>query len=323
MSEAEQVVERPGVTVVTSENFDEYVAKQLPPVADISDAEIIEDTPEAKAAEELKKVEKEKAERKAADEEIDHPDKEKKGKLNERFSELTAKRKAAEEAATKAAADAKEAREAADKARQEADALRMKYEPPKSDEIGPEPQIADYGGDPVKFAADLKEWTANKVRIEDKQAKAEAEARQANEAIAKGWMERQTAYKAENPEYEAKIVASEVKVSDEVRDAIIESDVGPQLLLHLAENPDYAKDLGKLTVKKALKELGRLEERLSGDKPAAAPTKALAEISKAPAPITPIKNASAPVLRLAGHNEVPKEMNYEQWKKLREAGKIA
>src|SRR4051812_42104694 len=91
---------KPGVRVVTNENFDAYVREVMPPKPDEKAVE----TPEAKAAAELAKVEAEKAERVAAEkkakdaegEEIDHPDEGKKKGINERFSKITADKKAAE-----------------------------------------------------------------------------------------------------------------------------------------------------------------------------------------------------------------------------------
>lgn len=318
---------KPGVTVVTNENINEFVAKQTgkEPAKEAPAA----DSPEAKAAAEHAKVEAEKAERlkaaKDADgEEIDHPDEKKKSKLNERFADLTAKRKAAEEAAAKAAADAKAAREARDKAEQDAAALRSKYEPPKSDELGPEPQVAQFT-DVNEYAKALKDWTAEKT-LQDK-AKKDTEERQAKEreTAAAEWAKRQSAFKAETTDYEKMIGESDVKVSDQVRDAIIDSDVGPQILYHLAQHPEEAQKIAGLTVAGALRAIGRLEAAISGGKSSEKTVEAktpIVEISKAPAPITPLKGASAPVVSLTGSDDVPKSMSYEDWKALRKAGKI-
>jgi hypothetical protein len=314
--------------VVTGENFDQYVAGKLPPKA--AENEPAADSPEAKAAEELKKVEEEKAARLAKDkpkesegDEIDHPDKDKKKGINERFSKITAERKAAEENAAKAAAEAKAAREGRDKAEAEAKALRDKYEPPKSAELGPEPQLSQFT-DVAEYTKAIKDWTADKTRKED--ATKAQEERQAREqaATAKAWQERQAKFKAETPDYEKTIAESEVKVSDQVRDAILDSEVGPAILHHLAKNPDVAVKWADMTVSRALKEVGKLEAALQAPskESKAEPKTKIAEISSAPAPITPLRGASAPVVTLHGHDDVPQNMTYEDWKKLYSAGKI-
>jgi len=117
-----------------------------------------------------------------------------------------------------------------------------------------------------------------------------------------------------------------VAVSDPVRDAIMDSDVGPQILYHLAENPDFAQELGKKTVISALREIGKLEARFdkgvkapAASEPDEKPT--VARSSKAPAPITPIRGAVSTV-----DNNLDGDGNfhgtYQQWKAARQAKKI-
>lgn len=319
-----KVPPRPGVTVVTPDNFEAYVDSQLPPKAEAKEEKKAD--PVANAKEELAKVEKEKAERVAKDEgeEIDHPDEKKKGALNERFSTLTAKRKEAEAKAEKAAAEVKAAREARDKAEADANALRAKYEPPKSDELGPEPQPSQFT-DVTEFSKALKDWTAEKTIKESAAKQAEETRKREQEAIGKAWGERMVAYKAANPEFEKRLAESDVKVSDQVRDAILESDIGPAILDHFSQNPGTAEAIGAMSVQKALREIGKLEVSLAPAKKEEKQTEKttpVAEISKAPAPISPLKNASSPVVSLSGNDEVPANMTYDDWKKLRQAGKI-
>src|SRR4051812_14893642 len=117
--------EAPRIQVVTNDNFNEYVNEKLGVAA----------SPEDQAAEELKKVEAEKAERlkkeadaKKGDEEDpagvgDKVSDEDKHGINERFKKQTEARKAAEAKATEAAARA-------DKAEREAAELKARYEKP-------------------------------------------------------------------------------------------------------------------------------------------------------------------------------------------------
>jgi hypothetical protein len=66
------------------------------------------------------------------------------------------------------------------------------------------------------------------------QAKAAAE----HSKLIDAWGQRVKAAKAEMPDFDDMISSTDVTVSNEVRDAIFESDVGPRILYHLAENPD-------------------------------------------------------------------------------------
>lgn len=317
---------RPGVTVVTPDNFDAYVDEKM----GIANPDPEKVAKEEKAKLDAKKEKKEEKKEEPEDVEAtsgvsEHLPKDKKGKLNERFSELTSARKAAEEKATTESARAKEAADRADALQRERDELKAKYEPVKTDP-DPEPQISQFSG-VGEYSKALKEWTADNTRREDaKKAETDRRAKEQADTV-KVWSERQEAYKAKNPDYEKKIAGSTVKVSDQVRDAIIESDVGPQILEHLADHPEEADKIGQMTVGKALKAIGRLEATLGGEvketKDAKAEIKtAIAEISKAPAPISPLRNASSPVVSLSGNDAVPANMTYDTWKTLRQAGKI-
>ncbi|HEX8106715.1 MAG TPA: hypothetical protein VF516_03255 [Kofleriaceae bacterium] len=314
------------VEVVTNDNFEAFVDKKLGIVKEDKPAD-----PEEAAKKELEKVESEKKARKGQETDVEaeagvaeHLPKDKKGKLNERFSELTNARKQAEERAEKAAAEARAARDAKEAAERLAAELKAKYEPVKTDP-DPEPLPSQFT-DINEYSKAVKEWAAdNALREAAKKAEQDRRAKEQETAV-NSFKERQEAAKKEIPDYEETIKNSAVKVSNEVRDAIIESEQGPRILHHLAKNPDVADKLAQMTVGRALKEIGRLEATLGGTKADGAPQKEVktpvAEISKAPAPITPLRGANAPVVSLSGTDAVPASMTYEDWKALRRAGKI-
>lgn len=321
--------------VVTPENFSEYVTTQLAPKGPEAERVAAAEAEAKKAAEEKEAEEKKaakapaKAEAQAepAPEEIDHPDSGKKDKLNKRFSELTEKRRAAEakaEAAAKAAAEERAAREAAERARDE---LRAKYEPPKPDNLGPEPQPEQFT-DAREYGKALKDWTAENTLREEAGKRAKEQREREAEAQSKRWQEREEATKKELPDYTEKLSAAvNVKISDQARDAIVRAENGPRILYHLAEHPEVADALAKLTVGEMYMEIGRLSATLGG-KPASAAVQKdekpapKAEISRAPEPISPLRNAAAPVVHLSGHQEVPKAWTYEDYKAARKAGQI-
>lgn len=279
--------------VVTSENSGEFYAKRLGL-----------DAPEPAAASEPEKVKEEpvkesgKAEAQAnpetgaeAEQDSQHPDPEKRQKLNLRFSELSKQAREAKERAEKAESDAKASREARELAEREALELRAKYEPPKTDEIGPKPARNQFAND-EEFLAAVEDWAGEKAVREKEQKDRQA-------AIERQWSERQAAVKAELPDYDDVLKAgASLMVSNEVRDAILESEVGPALLYHLAANPDFVRDLAKKSRTAALREIGKLEvtkpwEAKKAPSSPAKPVAAASEISRAPAPITPLKGGAA------------------------------
>ena len=109
-----------------------------------------------------------------------------------------------------------------------------------------------------------------------------------------------------------------------MRDAILESEVGPKILYHFAKNPDEAERIGKLSVAKALKELGKLEATLqtnpvkTGKNPVSQVSK---EVKPAVEPISPLRGANAPVEPAVGSDGKFKG-SYAEWKAARKAGKI-
>jgi hypothetical protein len=110
------------------------------------------------------------------------------------------------------------------------------------------------------------------------------------------------------------VASSDVVVSDDIRDAILESDVGPKILYHLAENSEFAKKVASMPTRAALKEIGKLEARFEAK---AEPVVK----SKAPAPVTPLKAVSG-----VADTKISSDGNwygsYAEWKAARKAGKV-
>ena len=114
------------------------------------------------------------------------------------------------------------------------------------------------------------------------------------------------------------VASSDVVVGDHIRDAILESDVGPKILYHLAENPEIAEKLSSLSTASALREIGKLEARFEKVE---APAAKAVSVSKAPAPIAPLKaKGSALDVNIDSKGEF--HGTFQAWKAARLAGKI-
>lgn len=279
------------IQTVTSENHAQFVQDKLAPT--VADAQ-----PEVK-----EEVKAEPVEEKVEEPESKEPPKEK-NSFQERISELTAKRKAAE-----AERDATKA---------ELDALRAAQKPIEVKDPTAKPDPKDYT-DAFQYAEDLSEWKVNNTlaaRDKEAQEKSRAESAASQKAT---WLARQNEFKTTASDYSEVLEAATVGVSDPVRDAIYESDLGPQLLYYLAKNQDEATRIGKLTtVTGQLREIGKLEAKLwSAEKPQIKSEPSKAEVSKAPEPINPLKGGNGAVESSDGDN-----LSYEQYKAKRQAGKI-
>lgn len=338
---------RPDIISIDNKDFNKWADKQLGLIPDPTD-------PAEMAKAELVKVEAEKAARLAEETETAPPPElpstanegDRKGphvffkgkwvhknNQNYRFHVKTAEAEAARN-------EAKVSRETAEAARREAAELRAKYEPPKPDTPDPEPLPAQFT-DVAEYAKAIKEWTADNTRREDAKKIATENAAKAQEHAAKAWGERWTAATEAIPDFKETIESSPLRISDELRDATFESEFGPEIRYHLAKNPDYAEKIAGMTVAGMLKEVGRMEDRFEAGtvpgipvnrggaakpstKSADAPAKTtpVAEISRAPAPISPVTGDSGSGIVLSGSDPVPKNMSYESWKAARSTGRI-
>ena len=291
--------------VVTSDNLAEWTANKLglaseeAPVA----AEAVEETPDSEPA-----VEAQAESEPEAEQEAEVTDKPKQNpKLEKRFSELTKRAKQAE--ADKASLEAR---------LQEIES-RQAPAPQKADPVSEKPQASQFN-DAFEYAEALAEWSAERALeqrdIQEQQRKLDE---QRNEVI-KSWSAKLEAAKADIPDFDDMVASSNVQVRDEVRDAILESDVGPQILYHLASDDDYASKLAAMPTNKALKELGKLEVQFEHKEAPIEKSEPVAR-SKAPAPIKPLTAGK-------GTSDVLIDGNgafhgtYAQWKAARQAKRI-
>ena len=173
-----------------------------------------------------------------------------------------------------------------------------------------------------EYAKALAEYTADKKLMErDKQEMARKAAAE-QEVKFKAWADRVNAAKTELPDFDDMVQSSDVRVSDPVRDAIIESEHGPRILYYLAENSEFAKKLGEMSAVSAVREIGKIEARFVRDAKESAPeVKAVAVKSKAPAPITPLRGA---VNTVDANLDADGNFHgtFQQWKAARQARKI-
>lgn len=289
------VVETPvksSVSVVTSETFAATYADRLFPGAkaeadrnaavDVAAAEYAKAAPTEKVDDDANDVEGKP--RKSLDKDAQDA-------LDSRFSKLTRQR----EDAKRELAVEREKREAMEVRLAAMESANKPAEVSKTDE---KPKV-DQFKDAFEYAEALATWSTEQALKWRDKVDAEKAAARERETTVKAWKARQDAFSATTPDYAEVLADSGVNVSDQVRDAILESDVGPQLLYHLASNPKFAEELAGKSVGAALRQIGRLEAKLekSVDKPAKVDEKIIekpvARISSAPAPITPIKGASS------------------------------
>lgn len=278
-------------TVVSSNNLQEFVSKRVNPVQEPSkpvDAQKVDEDPE-------KEVESKGSEN-----------------LKKRFGELTSQRK---EALAKAAEAEKRALEAEKRAKE----LEAKANPPPPDDPGPEPD-PKYFTDPIKFRDAVKKWVSDSKDAEYRKIEKQKESERANRLIVDNWNKQLKAAKDEIADFDAVTSsAKDLPVSDFMRSAMVESDMGPRLWYYFSQNQDEYKKIHDMSPAAALRAIGKVEAKIER-------AMAKEEVKdtpkpKAPEPIAPIRSSVASV-------EVPRDDRgafkgtFEEYKAARRAGKI-
>ena len=290
--------------VLTSENAAEFYANRLGLAESPAPAEATETVEPTEVVEQSEPEEAE-AEAKQEGERKQNP------KLERRFSEITKQR----EEARKEAQQEREARQALEA---RLAALEKQGQPQKANPVDEKPQPSQFS-DAFEYAEALAEYTADQRIANMKREEAEAKQAEERQKVISQWTSKVQAAKASLPDFDDIVASSDVVVNDDIRDAILESDVGPQILYHLAENDEVARKIAGLSPKAALREIGKLEARFEAKPEAEKPAPIVR--SKAPAPIQPIRG---------GKNTPDVPMGSDgvffgtaaQWKELRKAGKI-
>jgi small-conductance mechanosensitive channel len=206
--------------------------------------------------------------------------------ISERMSELANKRREAETRAQQAEREAAELRA-------KLDAMSARAEPVKEE---PRPDRTKFANDEEYIEA-VAEWKADQRLAKRERDQAEAQAKAEREQLVNRWKAAQERAKAEIEDYETVIKASDVQLPGHLHQAILESDIGPHLAYYFAKHPDEAKRFAGMSATTALRQLGKLEDRLAEDADDEPPRKAASspavETSKAPAPVTPVKDGRA------------------------------
>jgi len=302
---SEEVVEQPKVasTVVTSENLAEFNANKLGLASEENPTVATEMVEPA--------VNKGQSEPGLAEDEATGTDEKKQNpKLEKRFSELTKARKEAESqlAEERKTKESLEARLAA---------LEGNQAPRQQEQESNQRPTPDNYKDAFEYAEALSSWSAEQALVKREQEVKQKEADAKRETVYKTWSQKLEATKAELPDYEDMVASSTVKVNDIVRDAILESDVGPRILYEIASDDDLAEKLTTMSLPSALKLIGKLEVQFERTD-SKAEKKTVVAKSKAPEPIRPLRSTGG----LADVATDGENISFQQWKAGRLAGKI-
>jgi len=297
------LAERLAANVVTSENLAEFNAKRMGLAEPLEVVEAVKTEPTP--------VEESRSEpTEASDDATATEDRKQNPKLERRFSEITKQRETAR-------AEAQREREAREVLEAKVRDLEAKATPSAEPAADQEP-LPEQFTDMYEYAKALTDYRVDQRMNEEKQKEVQARAAAERDKVINVWADRVKAAKSEIPDFDDMVGSADVTVSNEVRDAIFESEVGPRILYHLAENPEIATKLQGMTLTSALRHIGRLEAQFEKTEPQIKP---VVGKSKAPSPINPIRSAAnGRDVNLTSDGEF--HGSYQAWRAARLAGRI-
>jgi hypothetical protein len=291
-------------SIVTSETAATFYAERL----GLADSE-----PPTEAVETTEPAQSEQSEPEAKEEAKEQDPEKSKEKLNKRFDKVS---KRAKDAEAKAAQLEKELNE-----------LRARANPEPVQEqkpVGDGKPRAEQFDDAYQYAEALAEWSAEQALLRRDAEEAQRKAQEAETKRAEAWNQKLEQARSKLDDFDRIVQSSTVVVSDEIKKAILESDIGAEILYELASDEEYATKIAEMDSVKALKEIGKLEAKLEAKaekKPKAEKIRETVQSSKAPDPISPLTGGKAGADVLVDTNG---EFygTYAQWKAARQAGKV-
>ena len=290
--------EKEAGNVLTSENSAEFYANKLN-LADQNDDVAVD----AEPSKESDQSEPDAEQGKTTEERKQNP------KLEKRFSELTKQREQAK-------AEAQSERQQREALETRLRVLEQQAIPQKVQSVDEEPQPGQFQ-DAFEYAKALAQYSTETALKERDQQDANKKANEEMQKTLQSWNTKLEKVKADIPDYDDIVSTANVIVSDDIRDSILESDVGPRILYHLAENLEFAQKLAQMPTRKALIEIGKLEKLYERTEAKAEPVVK----SRAPAPIRPLKAAGG-VADIPINSSGDFHGTYQSWKEARRAGKI-
>lgn len=156
-----------------------------------------------------------------------------------------------------------------------------KPDPVVEDEPKPAPKLEDYNYDEAAYQAALFQHVKAEAARAAREELQQERTREKEQAKKQTFRQRETDFAKANPDYLTLTRDPSLPFTRELVDLVAESEKGPDVLYHLANNRDLADRIAGLSPVGAAREIGRIEAMLEKPAPAPAPKPA---ISKAPPP---------------------------------------
>ncbi len=152
--------------------------------------------------------------------------------------------------------------------------------------------LADFEYDEVAYRKHIREVAAEEARKAARGVLDETKQKEVQQSRSKTWKERAAKFAEAHPDFTQKVYAEDIQISESMFEAIADSEYGPEVAYYLADNPEEAERISKLSAAAAGRAIGRIESKFEASKETAAEASKEAEqvvkqeprVTKAPAP---------------------------------------
>lgn len=182
----------------------------------------------------------------------------------------------------------------------------LKSRPAKPDNT-PEPQEADEKPPSQDDFDSFDEYLRADARYHAKEAaekalsardekQRNADLKKARDGQISAYRDRMSKAKEKIGDFEQVVSESDAEINDAMRDALVESEQGPEILYYLAKNPDKASAMTQMGLTALNREIGRIEallETQAQDPNPASPSQNDRKATKAAAPFSPVNSGQS------------------------------
>jgi hypothetical protein len=178
-------------------------------------------------------------------------------------------------------------------------------------QVAEKPKLDSYDTYEAYYEA-LADWKVEQ-RFKDQEVKSKQEAvKREQETAYEAYVRKTAEFKTANKDFDdaiAEMVEADV-VTDAMQQAIVQSDMGPEVAYYLAKHPEEAERLSKLGFVAVNKAIGRIEERIEASKS----SKPVVKTTNAPPPVKPISGANARATAIDPYSGPTEFEAYKAWR---------
>jgi hypothetical protein len=177
-------------------------------------------------------------------------------------------------------------------------------------DAGKPPSLADFNYDESKYQDALLSFASKAAERTVTAKLSEWERSQSQQRQAQTFKAKEAAFAATVDDYADKVYDPSVPISAAMAEAIADSDIGPMLAYHLADNREVAARIAALSPVQAARELGKIEAQLSAPKQK--------PVTKAPPPPPKIQGTGSDDMPVKASDPESDKLEINEWMRRRD-----